>query len=57
MKDRVGDLKRELKHEKRTASAMWDAVDEEGEPVLHITTSKDTMRSAVKTAGACGQCP
>ena len=41
MNDRVGDLKRDLKHEKRTTSPMWDAVNEEGETALHITTSKE----------------
>ena len=40
MNDRVGDLKKELKQEKRTSSPLWDAVNEEGETVLHLTTSK-----------------
>ena len=41
MTDRVGDLKRDLKDEKRTTSPLWDAVNEEGETALHITTSKE----------------
>ena len=40
MNDRLGDLKREVKHEKRRSSPLWDTVNEEGETALHLTTSK-----------------